>query len=112
MFSKRELEGYLLIDHRAGDGITAEMVKDIALDISFPIVPAGKIFESATILCHGCERQIILNPDRSRARAYCPTHDHYLCDECEDRRVRTGKCVAFKAFIYELFNQAERRGDK
>ncbi len=112
MHSKRELEGYLLIDHRNGPGITQEMATAAGIDVPVIPVPGGGLFESATLLCHGCERMIVLNPDRSRSRGYCPTHDHYLCDECEGRRVRTGKCVAFKEMIYEMFNKAEQRGDK
>ncbi len=111
MFSKRELEGYLMIDHRAGPGITPEMARESGLDLPFISVPGGKLFESATILCHGCERMIVLNPDRSRARGYCPRHDHYLCDECEARRIRTGKCIGFKEMVYELFDQAAKRGE-
>ena len=111
MFSKREQEGYLLIDHTAAEGITPEMVAGVGLDLPFTIVPSGKKLESATITCHGCERLIVLNPDRSRSRGYCPKHDAYLCDQCEAQRVRTGVCKALRDEIYELMNAAARRGE-
>jgi hypothetical protein len=75
MFSKRSLEGYLLKDHRAS---------------------GGGMFESATLTCSHCQRQVILNPDRSRSRGYCPKCDHYVCDDCEEVRVQTGVCYTFK----------------
>lgn len=83
--SKRSLEGYLLIDHRAGDGM--------------PGLRAGSVFESATITCSHCQTQVVLNPDRSRARAYCPKCDHYICDGCEAIRVQTGVCRTWKQIM-------------
>ena len=62
-------EGYLSIDHRA--------------------VSKGH-FESATSTCSHCQRVVILNPDRTRPRHYCPQCDNYLCDECELQRTSTG----------------------
>ena len=111
MFSKREQEGYLLIDHRAAEGITPEMTRAVGLDLETPHVPGGKMFESATITCHGCERLVVLNPDRSRSRAYCPKHDAYLCDQCEAQRVRTGVCKALRDVIYDRMDQAAKRGE-
>lgn len=75
MFSKRSLEGYLLKDNRAS---------------------GGGMLESATLTCSHCQRQVILNPDRSRSRGYCPKCDHYVCDACEAVRVKTGTCYTFK----------------
>ena len=112
MFSKREQESYVLIDHRAGDGITQEMAATAGLDIPVIPVPGGRMFESPAIVCHHCERLVVLNPDRSRSRGYCPKCDHYVCDQCEAERVRTGTCMPFKDMIYEILNQAEKRGDK
>jgi hypothetical protein len=82
MFSKRSLEGYLSIDHRA--------------------TGAGALLESATLTCSHCQRQIILNPDRTRSRGYCSKCDHYVCDQCEAVRVQTGQCRTFKQVMDEL----------
>lgn len=79
-FSKRSLEGYLLIDHRANH---------------------GGVVETATLTCSHCQRQVILNPDRSRERGYCPKCDHYVCDACEAIRVATGECRTFKQIMDE-----------
>lgn len=92
MFSKRSLEGYLLVDHRAGDGTAA--------------VPGGRIFERATITCSHCQAQVVLNPSRTRERGYCPKCDHYVCDLCEGIRVRTGECRTFKQIMDDVQNAA------
>lgn len=83
MFSKRELEGYLLIDHRNSPGVSAA---DIAhLDgrpgEQTPIVGAGVTFESATVTCAHCHALVVLNPNRSRPRNWCPKCDAYVCDD-------------------------------
>jgi hypothetical protein len=78
MFSKRELEGYLMIDHRESPGITEEQAAQTGA------VPVGKgmFFEAPTTRCNHCPRQIILNPLRTRERVWCSKCDRYLCDEC------------------------------
>lgn len=65
--SKRNLEGYLLIDHRASPGT--------------PQVPEGRILEAPTITCSHCNAVVILNPMRTRPRNYCAKCDHYVCDK-------------------------------
>lgn len=86
-FSKRSLEGYLLVDHRAGEGVGSSL-------------RGGSVFEAATLTCSHCQQQIILNPERTRERAYCPKCDHYVCDGCEAIRVaRGGECRTFKQIM-------------
>ena len=70
MFSKRSLEGELIIDHRAGDGV--------------PGLP--RLFEAPTITCSHCQAVVIVNPDRQRPRAFCSQCDRYICDSCEAQR--------------------------
>lgn len=90
---KRSHEGYLMIDHRATR------------------VPGAPVFfESATITCSHCQRVVVLNPDRSRSRGYCPKCDHYICDECEAARVASGgACRPFEQIIEETQEAAVRR---
>lgn len=100
LFSKRSLEGYLLIDHRAAEG---------GIDGAVP-VRAGALFESATITCSHCQRQVVLNPGRTRERGYCPKCDHYVCDTCEAVRVTSGGvCKTFKQIMDEAQNAAAGR---
>jgi hypothetical protein len=96
--SKRSLEGVLLIDNRAGAPVPA-------FDGTVPIA-SGAVFESATLTCSHCHKQLILNPDRSRSRGYCPKCDHYLCDQCETVRVKTGECTPLNAVFDQLQNAA------
>jgi hypothetical protein len=90
MRTKRTHEGYLLIDHRAGDGFSDDVMADAVA------VKGGTLFESSTITCSHCQKIVIINPDRSRSRGYCPGCDHYICDECELVRVTTLTCTPFK----------------
>ena len=98
MFNRRSLEGYLMIDHRESPGL------------DHPTMPIGKetFFESATINCSHCERMVVLNPQRTRERAYCPKCDAYLCDACGAERVRTGVCKPFKQVIDEFIDAAAK----
>lgn len=61
MPSKTNGEGWLMVDNRAS---------------------GGKLLEAATSTCSHCQRQVVRNPERERARAYCSRCDHYICDEC------------------------------
>ena len=98
--SHRSLEGYLLIDNRAGAPVPA-------FDGTNAIAP-GATFECATVTCSHCHKQLILNPDRSRARGYCPKCDKYVCDECEAIRVKTGECLPLNAKFDRLQNEAAK----
>ena len=66
MKTKRSQEGLLIIDHSASPGTEA--------------VPEGKVVEAAIVTCAHCQRQVVLNPLRTRAREYCPKCDRYVCD--------------------------------
>lgn len=106
MLSRRELEGYLRIDHSNSPGFTAE--EAIAGGRSSIGLRGGTVFESATITCSHCQRVVVLNPDRSRSRGYCPKCDHYVCDWCENERIRTGVCKPFKQVIDEVLTKAAK----
>lgn len=103
MFSKRSNEAYVLIDHRNSPGITNEFLRANNLDA--PAVGSGQVFESAISVCHGCGNDIILNPNRSRPREWCMTHDAYLCDGCGLTRKLTGSCVPLKERLHRIFRR-------
>lgn len=84
MLSKRELEGYLEIDHRESPGISRELAAQVGHG-TIP-VEAGKRLQLATYMCPYCEAQIIRNPMRERDRAYCRKLDRYICDNCDLQR--------------------------
>lgn len=81
LLTKRSLEGYLSIDHRAGDGVSKELLHCAGIDA--PAVPGGTQFEAPTIGCKHCPTVFYVNPNRVRARGYCPKCDRYICDNCE-----------------------------
>lgn len=86
MASLRRHEGALLIDNRLSGGACVE-------------VP--------TLTCHHCHRQVIVNPLRTRERAYCPKCDHGICDPCAlARKINGGECRPLNAVIEQLQNHA------
>lgn len=106
MHSKRNHEGYFLMDHRNSPGVPDEIVVAQGLDPC-----AGKrVFESATFTCSHCEAVIVKNPNRSRERAWCKKCDHYICDGCGAELHKTGICYPFKAMVEDLRNAHAQTG--
>ena len=110
MFSKRSLEGVILIDHRNSPGISEEFIRKNNLDA--PAVGAGKTFESALVNCHSCSRDVVLNPNRSRDRAYCFIHDAYLCDQCAAAQRAGAVCVPYRERMFRMFTKLMRRQEE
>lgn len=104
MFSKRSLEGELMIDHRASPGISHETAHQMRC---LP-VPGGTMMETSTITCNHCQRCVIKNPLRVRERNYCTGCDRYICDGCELIRVQTGQCMPFEKFAEDYLNKAAK----
>jgi hypothetical protein len=95
----------MLIDHSSSPGVPDELWTKSGL----PPGMGREKFESATFTCSHCERVVIMNPDRSRARGYCPRCDHYVCDACENIRAASGgECYPYKAKMYDLMNEAAK----
>jgi hypothetical protein len=104
MFSKRELEGYLEIDHRDSPGLTEAQA--LAARVPYLAFKAGSKFQSATITCSHCQRIVVLNPLRIRDRHYCGKCDKYICDWCEMERMQTGVCKPYSQKIAEHLEAA------
>lgn len=78
MFRLKDRENYMMIDHRAGPG----MPENYSRAFGLPLLPAGKLVEMATLTCGHCTGQVLINPDRTRDRGFCPKCFCYLCDSC------------------------------
>jgi hypothetical protein len=95
--SKRSHEGWIVFDHRAGEGIGDGPLR------------GGSCFEAPTLTCGHCQRVMVVNPLRNRERGYCRKCDHYVCDECEVARVASGyECRSFERLIEEVQERALR----
>lgn len=93
MNSKKNHEGWLMIDHRASPGVSAEFVRGLGFDPeNCGIAGEGEIFEAATITCSHCQTVLLKNPTRTRERGYCAKCDHYICDPCAAEKHLTGEC--------------------
>jgi hypothetical protein len=104
MISKRRLEGEVTIDHRDSPGVDAALAHRIGL----PQVGAGQRYESASFGCSHCQRQVIMNPKRTRERGYCRKCDRYLCDECTQIAHETKQCIPMKKILDEAQEAAFR----
>lgn len=90
MFSKRELEGYLRVDHRESPGL------------DMPLVGRNTLFEAPTFSCPYCQRIVVINPKRNRERAYCRSLDRLICDFCATDRASGKTLKPFKQVIDEF----------
>jgi hypothetical protein len=96
MRSRSEQAGYLVIDHRESPGLSPADVAHVPGAVA---VGEGQQFERDVKQCSHCQRAVVLNPGRVRARAVCLKCDAFICDSCEDLRVATNECVPFKAVL-------------
>jgi len=87
--SERSYEGAILIDHRASPGTAA--------------VPEGTIFESAIRVCNHCQRNVIVNPNRTVPLDKCPKCQMFMCRGCAAVYHRTLECFT----IAELLDACE-----
>lgn len=95
-------EGYLLIDHRNSPGLPEAAAHALG-------VPAGSVtFECGILTCNHCQRGVILNPDRTRERGFCPKCSKYICDLCNLARVQTGECNPIAKQVDEAQEQVAR----
>lgn len=81
IFSKKSHEGELFVDHRASPGIPEKAA--VRLGYHPTQVREGAVFEAATYSCVHCQGVVIMNPLRTRERAYCSKCDQYICDGCD-----------------------------
>jgi hypothetical protein len=88
--TKRSHEGYLLVDNSAGPGVDAgtlaELERRAGKRATVAGVSEGRTFEAGILTCahkHCGQSQMIVNPLRTRDRAYCRKCDHYICDTCD-----------------------------
>lgn len=100
--SKRSLEGYFLLDNRESPGLSDDLVRSVGL----PVGAGRGQFEAPTITCSHCHRVVVLNPLRTRDRAWCAKCDHYLCDACGVVLAQTGVCKTLNQLFDELQEQA------
>lgn len=98
IFSKKSLDGYLLIDNRNNAGVPEVMSHARGA----PVVRGGQTFEISTFTCSHCGVPVIPNPLRTRERGYCSSCDHYICDICTVAYHQTKVCYPFKRRIAEL----------
>lgn len=106
MQSKGVSEGYLEIDHRDSPGLSEGLAHRVGMD-GLP-VGKGQVLKTATITCSHCQRVLILNPLRTRERAWCSKCDGYICDWCAAALHQTGVCRSFEQITDEFMDAAAK----
>lgn len=110
---RRRQEGYLLVDNsfavrNAPNPYLSEAdlarARAAGCDVSTATVPR---YESATITCSHCNTLVVLRPDRTRPREYCPACDAYVCDSCGYLRSRGQTCLPMVKRLDILQKRAE-----
>jgi hypothetical protein len=102
--SKRSKEGYLMIDHRATEGVADEiMVKD-----GLPVGAGRGLFETPTYTCSHCMHVVVMNPLRTRDREYCRGCDSYICDGCGYLKKQGKSCKTHAQAADEYLTAVER----
>lgn len=110
MFSSRELENYLEIDHRNSPGFTCEEAHHAGMGSIADQLGKGRIAKVPVVTCSHCQKQVIMNPLRTRERARCWKCWNYLCDGCKVIQVANGgECKPFVQVIEELWNEAVKK---
>jgi hypothetical protein len=94
--TQRAKEGYLMMDHRGTPGL------DLPGNIG------QGLFEAPTITCSHCQAVFMVNPQRTRERAFCRKCDHYICDACGAILHDTGICRPFAKVLDDAQELAAR----
>jgi hypothetical protein len=83
MTSLKRFDGELTVDNRA-TGLS---------------VPGHRhsFVQTPTLHCYHCGACVVINPDRTRAREYCRTCDHYICDGC-------GRVAALPDYVHRTID--------
>lgn len=105
MGSKRDREGYLMIDNRNSEGVPDAMVR--AADL--PVGAGRGLFEAPTVMCNHCQTTVVIEPKRTRERAYCRGCDSYICDACGVILARTLTCTPFNKFADQYLEAAAKQ---
>lgn len=102
MPSLKRHEGYLMMDNRA-----APVPDEVLRAAGLPAEAGRGLYECGVITCSHCQVQVIVNPLRTRERAYCRKCDHYICDNCGAAYGASGgECKPFRKIIDEVQEQA------
>jgi len=68
----------------------------------------GTLEERPVVTCAHCQRQIVLQPLRTRDRGECRLCDKYICDECDVVYRKTDECASMQRKFDKLESDAYR----
>ena len=90
-----------MVDHRASPGLSAQ--EAVSLGYHPAQVAEGQLFEAKTNHCSHCGTVVIMNPARTRDRAFCVYCNKYICDNC-------GIAVKLPDYVHKTYSQQLEEG--
>src|SRR5712664_2984744 len=90
-----------MVDHRASPGLSEKDA--LALGYHPTQVKEGQVFEAKTNHCNHCGTVVMINPLRTRDRAYCQLCNKYICDNC-------GITQRLPDYVHKTYNQQLEEG--
>lgn len=107
MNSLKRHEGYVFIDNRNSPG-----VDDAAMaNLGYPTGAGKGLYESATYTCSHCNSIVVIEPKRTRERAFCRGCGQKICDACGVIRARTLTCASMERRISEMQEADVKQAD-
>ena len=107
MSSLRDKEGYLMVDHRASPGLSADDISRMRINPALALqLSEGKMLEVPTATCSHCQAIVLLNPNRVRDRALCLKCYNYICDGCNVALVHGKDCKPWAKVVDEIHEEA------
>jgi hypothetical protein len=103
--SKKSLEGYVMIDHRASPGIPPE----VANRLGIPKDAGQGLYEGAFIMCNHCQNciMVVIDPLKPTDRIPCSGCNRYICNACEYKMKHLGeRCKTFDEIADEICENA------
>lgn len=94
----RDLEGYLMLDHRHADPVSDELTHKVGL----PVGAGRGLFEVPTFTCSHCGKVVIVIRSSMQEQDYCGGCDHYICKKCAAIKSVTLQCKTLAQVMDEL----------
>jgi len=105
--SLKHHEGLLMIDNRVSEGVPEDVVRASGL----PVGAGQGLFEAATYTCSHCQFVVVLEPKRTRPRAFCTGCGQRICDPCDAVRHQTLTCRPMEQIFDEVLESAIKQAE-
>lgn len=95
-----------MADHRESPGVSDNEM--IWMNPDMPPGAGKGLFEAPVITCVHCQKQLIVNPKRTRERPCCRACDDYICDDCAFAMKISGVHRNFQQVMDDAINRVAK----